>query len=596
MQPPNRFSFLSLDLRSIALFRFLLGLLLIIDLFSRWPWLTDFYSDEGVLPRSALLAEFSNPYFFSLFHVAGKSIYLHLLFALGLLFYFSLMIGYKTRWANFFSWVFFVSLTARLPVAAHGGDDLIRVALFWLLFLPSQTFFSVDRALAPLDQKPMQNSLLSIAGLAFVVQLIVMYFSTALLKWHPIWHTESTAIYFALEIDQFLAPFGYYLKKLPLSALQFMTWITLWVELLVPLFFFIPWRNSQFRLVAIVTFLSFHFGLFLTFYLGTFPWICMFYWLALLPSSFWDFLGRKAQLAQKNIVIYYDSDCGYCRRMVSLFQTFLALPFVFVRKAQDDAKIYQRMKSENSWIVQAADGSLTSHYEAFLILLRASYLKPTLAFFQRSLIRKWGDKAYRYQAQHRSAFGRLLLKLHPQVPQGRKSFLIEAFALFCFALMIYWNVAVFNLNDRWRIPTWMDRTASILRLHQQWNMFAPYPWKEDGWYVVDGKLKNGSTWDILNDKPVNFEKPEWPAELFPNSPWRKYLLNIWHQDYSDHRLHFGRYLCRRWNKGRPPEEQVDTFEIYYMLEVSQPPGEPPSPIRKEQIWSHYCFEKPASGR
>ena len=49
-----------LDLRSLALFRIGLALLIIIDLIKRSKDLTAHYTDFGILPRAALLEHFSN--------------------------------------------------------------------------------------------------------------------------------------------------------------------------------------------------------------------------------------------------------------------------------------------------------------------------------------------------------------------------------------------------------------------------------------------------------------------------------------------------------------------------------------------------------
>ena len=44
---------------------------------------------------------------------------------------------------------------------------------------------------------------------------------------------------------------------------------------------------------------------------------------------------------------------------------------------------------------------------------------------------------------------------------------------------------------------WLGQT---LRLEQYWNMFAPYPLRDDGWYVIDGTLSDGQKFDVFNSK------------------------------------------------------------------------------------------------
>ncbi len=588
MKQRSYLQFLSLDLRSLALFRVLLGWILIYDLILRLPVLNAFYTDTGVLPRSVLLSEFNNPNYFSLFLMSGQYSQVLLLCALGLFFYLALLLGYRTRLFTVLSWIFFVSFTARNPVVSHGGDDLIRMALFWMMFLPSNAFYSVDKSLGK-DHTIPSPSLLNFASFAFLLQLIVMYFTTALLKWHPIWVSEGSALHYALQLDQFLTWFGRGLRLLPLETLKLSTFVILWVELLVPLLVFIPWKNSTLRQIVILTLIIFHLGIFMTFKLGTFPWICMAYWLAFLPSEFWSFCEAKWHGLQKTTTVFYDGECGYCLKMLKLIQTFLILPGIQIRKAQETESIWQLMQKENSWLVQSNSQEIQSHYRAFLALLSVSPFRLFKPLFSLRLVNHWGTAAYRWQADRRPLMASVLGVFRSRRVNTQSHPLSQLLALSALLFVLYWNWAVHSPDDKWIISKPIFQVGSALRLHQQWNMFAPYPWMEDGWMVTEGQLFNGKTWDVFYDEPVNFEKPASMSDKFSNTLWLKYIVNVWHKNYKEHRVHFGRYICRLWNSAHEEQEQVSTFKIYYMLEVSPPPGEPPPEPRREEIWSHTCF-------
>jgi hypothetical protein len=77
------------------------------------------------------------------------------------------------------------------------------------------------------------------------------------------------------------------------------------------------------------------------------------------------------------------------------------------------------------------------------------------------------------------------------------------------------------------------------------------------------------------------------ANDFPNSRWRKYLMNLWSRDLSSWRLYYARYLTVQWNSTHPLGTQVKTFTIYFMLEKTGPDGEAmtPQPI---VLWEHRC--------
>lgn len=503
----SAFSFLKLDLRSLALARILLGLVLIVDWFYRLTNSFDFYSDLGILPRGPSISQFSNPYFFSIFNMAGKPFYIYLLFLLGLLCYLGFTFGYKTKWSNILTWIFFVSLSARTPIVSHAGDDIVRLALFWFVFLPSHRFFSIDQALLDSNEKKQtdlnQTSILNIASLALMLQLLMMYFFTAILKWHPIWHTEGSAIYYALQLDQFLTLFGDMFKKLPYGFFQFMTWIVLFVEVVFPLLFFVPWKNSFFRWLMIVAFVGFHFGLFMVFRLGFFPWACMAYWAVFIPSDFWD--HPKGRIFN-----------GWLNRMMDAISLKLI--------------------------------SLSKRYSNCIQPLRPS---------QNLELSHWG---------------------------------VQILVSFFLIITIFWNYALLEKSGQNRIPKPIEVIGSVFRLHQQWSMFAPFPAMEDGWVITEGELFNGKKWDILNDKPVNFEEPTKMSDMFKNTLWRKYLINIRSNEYKDYRLYLGRFICRLWNdRHEKKEDQVNSFKIYYMLDMSKPYGEPKAPLEKEMLWSHGCF-------
>ncbi|MEC8435706.1 MAG: hypothetical protein VXZ27_07810, partial [SAR324 cluster bacterium] len=60
----------------------------------------------------------------------------------------------------------------------------------------------------------------------------------------------------------------------------------------------------------------------------------------------------------------------------------------------------------------------------------------------------------------------------------------------------------------------------------------------------------------------------------------------------DYRLHYGRYLCRRWNSRETERERkLTAFQIHFILERPGLPGQPAKPIEKRTIWRHECFKK-----
>ena len=196
------------DLRSLAIFRISLGLLLLTDLIQRAADLTAHYTDAGVLPRAALFGSpASNPWHLSLHVISGTWPVQAVLFLLAGLFAGLLLVGYRTRRTTFVSWVFLISLHSRNPLLLYGGDALLRLLLFWSLFVPLGARYSLDSLLNTSSDR-LPKRVVSMGTVALLAQVVVLYEFTAVLKSGVEWHQESSAVYYALNLDQFATPLG----------------------------------------------------------------------------------------------------------------------------------------------------------------------------------------------------------------------------------------------------------------------------------------------------------------------------------------------------------------------------------------------------
>jgi hypothetical protein len=187
----------------------------------------------------------------------------------------------------------------------QGGDHLIRMLLFWGIFLPLGACFSVDAARSA--DHPAPRRVLSPGTVAYILQLCIVYWFAAAWKWAPEWRTEGTAVYLALEVDSFTTRFGLFLLQFP-ELLRYLTYSSLYLETLGPVLLFLPFAVGLQRMLAIAAFTMFHIGLALTLDLGNFPWVCMAGWVALLPSSFWDKVQAQLGPAGNGLTILYDQD------------------------------------------------------------------------------------------------------------------------------------------------------------------------------------------------------------------------------------------------------------------------------------------------
>ena len=137
-----------LDLRSMALFRILLGLLIIADLAGRVPNFRAHYTDEGVLPRDLLISSMSE-WRWSLFLINGSVQFQVALFVITWVAAVMIIVGYRTRLMLFIAWVLIMSLQVRNPMVLSGADTLLRLTMFWSMLLPLGAIWSIDSRRAP---------------------------------------------------------------------------------------------------------------------------------------------------------------------------------------------------------------------------------------------------------------------------------------------------------------------------------------------------------------------------------------------------------------------------------------------------------------
>lgn len=133
--------------------------------------------------------------------------------------------------------------------------------------------------------------------------------------------------------------------------------------------------------------------------------------------------------------------------------------------------------------------------------------------------------------------------------------------------------------------------GNLSHVGQQWSMFDEPP-KNDRWLVMPAKLADGSRVDVFskNNAIPNFEKPILPSSQYPRFRWRKFMENILSNGREEYLLRYGQFMCREWNRTRPPDKHLQTFEIIFVQEYTTPDG----PASPEQIlqWAHYCLEPP----
>ncbi|MGF1520811.1 MAG: DCC1-like thiol-disulfide oxidoreductase family protein [Leptolyngbyaceae cyanobacterium] len=220
---------------------------------------------------------------------------------------------------------------------------------------------------------------MSSATLALVVQQYLNY-----------WVTGRSLGFFFLADDRY-----------PLALLNSIFGTASIIGLLLLL---VPIQADIFRYVVVLLFVGIHSVAF--FFLGqpiSSALLAITLWLVFIPRSIWVIGERAIDTPERaGLAIYYDADCGFCKKVVHVLRTLLILPGTPLTTAQSDPSICQDMETYNSWVV--VDWTQKRHFkfEAIAYICSLSPLFHGLAPVLRwSPIMAGGTRFYETIANNR---------------------------------------------------------------------------------------------------------------------------------------------------------------------------------------------------
>jgi hypothetical protein len=457
-------SYWSLDLRSLAVWRMALGALVLWDIVLRLRDLQAFYGDEGVFSRELCFRQNWGGDIFHLFFATGSTPGLLFLFGVWAVAATCLTVGYRTRLAGFITWYFTVSIQLRNPMVLDGGDEILRVLLFWTPFLPLAARWSVEAA-SNESWKRLPNTYRSVATCGVYLQFFLFYFFAAFLKSGEDWLKTQDAVYYALSIDQFTTGLGRYLSQFP-DQLRPLTWGALGTEYLLALLLLVPLRVPYARTVFLFLAVGFHLAIAALFHFGIFMLIMLGLLLVFIPPRWWD----RFPLAPSG--------------------------------------------------TDVPDGAPAAYRLA----------RPT-----------------------------------------------QIFCLFICAYLIFVNIH--SVKHVHKLTPWAHLVARYTYQHQHWHLFAPQPFREDGFFVLEITTARGMKTDALSLSPLGDDgRPVLGSARFPNQRWRRWLQNLVQIDIPDNqawRMSTLTYLVEEWSRTHP-EERWMSARLIFMREPTPPPGEKPS--------------------
>lgn len=269
----------TVDTRSLAVFRMFVAVLIVADLLSRSRNFWFYYTDDGAVSQS--LAElYTTTHAVSIFFYTQDARIIAALFALHGLIAILLFIGWKSRLMLVLSFYFVISLDHHNPFVLSYADTLFRMLLFWAIFLPLGERWSVD---ALQRGRQPRRAVASLATAAIMVQMVFMYFVNGQNKWPSGWWHGGDAAIIVMGIDEMTFLLGDFMRNFP--ALLHMGG-RMWFYLIVasPLLILLYGRA---RYPMWISLFGGHASFAITVRIGAFPYVAWLGLIAFLQPQFW---------------------------------------------------------------------------------------------------------------------------------------------------------------------------------------------------------------------------------------------------------------------------------------------------------------------
>lgn len=577
----------SVDLRSLAVFRVLIALAILVSLFSYLPNAGFFFAPgTGLVLRAEAIGR--RPDYWSILYISESMLFIYAFFTVYTLAALALLFGYKTRVATIICWVCTVSLKNRGYQFTNYGDIMHGIYLFWAMFLPLGARFSVDAALAKTSAPPRYASL---ASLGLLLNVMYVYFFGALHKTGYDWQ-EFSAVYYALSNLELTTVFAPYLLRLdwllpPLTAYVY------YLELFSPLLLFLPRYTERARLLAVPLLLSLHIGFALCLTVNIFSLVAAAGVLAFLPTVFWEraipwYNRRKTR---QGIHIFYDKDCQFCFKLCLIFKT-LGLPNdTPITPAQDDATAGPILARDNTWVVRTHAGTYLTHWEAVSYVWRRSpLLWPLGVLFSLPWLRDAGHELYLLIAKYRPQLAKISARFltYDEKPIYQPQRAAQAFLTAMIVLVLAQNLrTVSYFPKQW--PYVFEQALLFTEMKQDWLMYSPSVKNAGDWLVIEGTTFGNETVDLLHTdpSPPSHARPEDGWALYPDVHMRRYLTFSINWKKQGPRLI--RHLCDRFVEAYP-EIEIGAVTVHKYRQMTAPPGQPPGAVSSNLVYSGKCQE------
>jgi hypothetical protein len=585
--------YFTFDPRSLGLCRIGLGALLFWDLLRRAPEIDLWYTNQGLLPNHAALWRPGAEYMFSFLFAATTVDEAAWMFAFSGVVILAFLVGYRTRLTHALSLACTVSLHSRAIFLENGGDVVLNVLCAWTLFLPMGARFSVDAlvkslrarretTVRELNDRPTlprgdTSRIGSLASLAILVELSIIYYLNALHKTGWTWH-QGSAVHYVWHQERMVTWFGLLTRPLlrPWMTLR-MTYTTYNIELLAPLLILNPIFCTWTRRIAMVLLPGLHLAFAAVLNLGQFSFNMIGFYPLLLGPRDWALFARwfaPSEARARTVIVDEGS------RVAMTWARLL------VRLDAFDRLSFAPLEAKGATIVEnPASGERTTGARGVAECVAALPCgRPVAALLRLGPVRMLADALARpielvvRIAARSDAF---TTSSRPASPAGRWRARLLAGAREIAVVMLAVACGSQVLMENKVIPTkykmqakWMQQVVTYPRLFQGWFMFSPDVPTGERMVYVDALTVSGRHVDPYNEagsRVADLPIERIPPHMEQNEFWCDYTNRL--PDNDTYWNPLKAWIFDYPNRTGNPGDRIVSFEVKLFEQDNPPPGE-----------------------
>jgi hypothetical protein len=254
---------------TVAAFRILFGVILVVHGLLLWPHASLWYGPRGFLPYKQYCQIYGRSRFSVFQFLPDSDLTARVVLAVFIAAAVSLSLGILTTVSASLTFVLLVSIHNRNPAVLHGGDDVLRIMAFLLIFSSAGAELSVDRYVS--SGQPFVGEYTSPWVLRLMqLQVSIIYLRAGLAKLGGASWLSGSAAYYPTQVQEYRR---FPLPRVLINAfwIRLVTWGTILIELGLGTAIWV----KEFRSAILLCGLAFHLVLEYFLNLQLFGWTMM---------------------------------------------------------------------------------------------------------------------------------------------------------------------------------------------------------------------------------------------------------------------------------------------------------------------------------